>query len=79
MTNLRLSALAVEAIEHASLTTGVSRRLIHMPSRNDVPARNARAVAMDHMKMQGASVDEISRAFTCDVKTVRSSIKLARK
>jgi len=79
VTDTHLSALAVEAITVASLKSGVPQRSVFRPSATESAHRDARSQAMDHMKNEGASVDEISRVFAVSEKTVRNAITKARK
>ncbi len=72
MTNLHLSALAVEAIEFAEIETGIARKAIFRP--NTLLERKARLVALAHMRGNGAAVCEVARAFGVADKTVRGAM-----
>ncbi len=73
MTDIHLTALAVEAIEAAEITTGIDRKAIHKPQTTE--ECKARSVAMSAMKRRAATYGEIARAFTVSVKVVRTAVK----
>jgi len=76
MTELKLSALAVEAITVASLKSGVAKKAIFRPDTAE--ERKARSAAMDHMKLQGASICEIAHVFGMTATAVRKAIKRSK-